>query len=162
MVRKWTGLTQKDFAEKLGVKQGYISRIERGLSVPSNQLLRAISAIYEVDETWLRTGSGPLIIASKRAWADMVEKLPIRKDPINEGLRLLLEAYSEALVRMNKMLSVYKYGRKITDEVRPDVLEARKEMLKLIGRLRFTTDTLMECEREVVTFIKDPEKTKSE
>lgn len=47
------GLTQKNFAESLGIVQGYLSLIERGKKIPSRTLLMAICYVYSVREEWL-------------------------------------------------------------------------------------------------------------
>lgn len=56
-LRRSKGLTQKDFADSLGIVQGYLSGIERGKKIPSYTLLLAIRHIYGVDEDWL-SGEG--------------------------------------------------------------------------------------------------------
>ncbi|MDL2299671.1 helix-turn-helix domain-containing protein [Bacteroides sp. OttesenSCG-928-E20] len=44
--RKNAGLTQKELAERIGADKGYISRIERGLTVPTvATLYRIVSAM---------------------------------------------------------------------------------------------------------------------
>ncbi|MDR2911473.1 MAG: helix-turn-helix domain-containing protein [Bacteroidales bacterium] len=40
--RKNTGLTQEELARRIGADKGYISRIEKGLTVPS------VSALYRI------------------------------------------------------------------------------------------------------------------
>nr|MBP7471517.1 helix-turn-helix transcriptional regulator [Prevotella sp.] len=42
--RKNAGLTQKELAERIGADKGYISRIERGLTVPTVSTLYRIAA----------------------------------------------------------------------------------------------------------------------
>ena len=42
--RKNAGLTQKELAERIGADKGYISRIERGLTVPNVSTLYRIAA----------------------------------------------------------------------------------------------------------------------
>ena len=42
MLRKEKGLTQAELAERIGAEKGYISRIERGLIVPS------VSTLYRI------------------------------------------------------------------------------------------------------------------
>ncbi len=52
------GLTQKAFADSLGIVQGYLSGIERGKKIPSHTLLMALCHIYSVREEWLSGGNG--------------------------------------------------------------------------------------------------------
>lgn len=42
--RKNAGLTQQELAERLGVDKGYVSRLERGLTIPSVSTLYRIAA----------------------------------------------------------------------------------------------------------------------
>lgn len=42
--RKNAGLTQKELAERIGADKGYISRVERGLTVPNVSTLYRIAA----------------------------------------------------------------------------------------------------------------------
>ncbi len=56
-IRKKEALTQKQFAESLGITMSYASRIERGVSTPSESLLRLICLAYKVPLGWLQTGT---------------------------------------------------------------------------------------------------------
>jgi len=105
IIRKGTHQTQQEMASTLGVSLGYISSLESG-AAPSDQFIKSFCRAYNILESWLRTGSGPLINAPTRTWEEIVETQPIRKDPIYEGLRLLFEGYSEALRRMFNTLSI--------------------------------------------------------
>lgn len=58
-LRQAKGLTQKVFADSLGIVQGYLSGIERGKKIPSYTLLMALCHIYKVDEDWLFGGGEP-------------------------------------------------------------------------------------------------------
>ena len=42
--RKKAGLTQKELAERIGANKGYISRLERGLTIPTVSTLYRIAA----------------------------------------------------------------------------------------------------------------------
>jgi repressor LexA len=57
-VRQSRGLTQKEFADSLGIAQGYLSSVERGRKVPSATLLIAMTHLYQLDAQWLSTGEG--------------------------------------------------------------------------------------------------------
>jgi repressor LexA len=51
-------LTQKAFADSLGIVQGYLSGIESGQKIPSHTLLIALCHIHGVSEEWLFNGTG--------------------------------------------------------------------------------------------------------
>lgn len=42
MARKNAGLTQQELAERIGANKGYISRLERGLTIPT------VSTLYKI------------------------------------------------------------------------------------------------------------------
>ena len=58
--RKETGLNQSEYAERLGVKQGIISAMEKGNRNVSDRTIRAICSEFNVNENWLRTGEGEM------------------------------------------------------------------------------------------------------
>ena len=53
-------LTQTEFAESLGIVQGFLSGIERGKKIPSDTLLIALCHHYRINEEWLFTGIGEM------------------------------------------------------------------------------------------------------
>lgn len=59
-VRQISGLTQSQFAERLGLSRNYISLIEIGDRVPSDRTISDICREFGVNESWLRTGVGEM------------------------------------------------------------------------------------------------------
>ena len=55
-VRRNRGLTQRDFAESLGIAQGFLSSIECGKKSPSTTLLIAMMHLYQIEAQWLFSG----------------------------------------------------------------------------------------------------------
>ena len=53
-------LTQKQFAERLGMKQNTIAGYERGRAAPSKATVRNICREFGVNEEWLREGTGEM------------------------------------------------------------------------------------------------------
>lgn len=60
-LRKTLDLTQKDFGERIGIKQNSIALIEGGRNT-SDQTIFAICREFNVNESWLRTGEGNMFI----------------------------------------------------------------------------------------------------
>lgn len=58
-IREYLGLLQSQLAERLAVNSSYISKLERGTSMPSETLIRLLSLLANIDETWLATGQLP-------------------------------------------------------------------------------------------------------
>ena len=59
-LRTILGLSGEKFGEKIGVKRSAISDIERGRNNLSEQNILAICREFNVNEDWLRTGSGEM------------------------------------------------------------------------------------------------------
>lgn len=57
-IRRELGLTQTEFAERIGLKQNSIALIESGKRNISDQAILSICREYGVNEEWLRTGTG--------------------------------------------------------------------------------------------------------
>ena len=59
-LRKALGLSGEKFGEKIGVTRSAISDIERGRNGLSDSNILAICREFNVNEEWLRTGSGEM------------------------------------------------------------------------------------------------------
>lgn len=59
-IRKALGLTQKEFAARIGIKQNTIAQYEIGRNEPIDAVVSLICREYNVDEVWLRTGEGEM------------------------------------------------------------------------------------------------------
>lgn len=69
------GLTQTEFAESLGIVQGFLSGIERGKKFPSDTLLIALCHHYRINEEWLFTGTGEMFRGQDAANSVFAETL---------------------------------------------------------------------------------------
>lgn len=52
--------TQLEFANSLGLTRNYIAMIEIGQRDPSDRTIADICRIFNINETWLRTGEGEM------------------------------------------------------------------------------------------------------
>lgn len=59
-LRKTLGLTLESFGDKVGVGKSTISRIENGTNGLTEQMILSICREFNVNENWLRTGSGEM------------------------------------------------------------------------------------------------------
>lgn len=59
-LRKFLGLTQQEFSEKIGVKRNTVAQYEMGRNPPIDTVITLICREYNVNETWLRTGEGEM------------------------------------------------------------------------------------------------------
>lgn len=65
-IRKANGLTQTDFGEKIGVKGNTITGYETGIRSPSDAIIVSICREFGVNESWLRTGEGEMLLPKSR------------------------------------------------------------------------------------------------
>ena len=59
-LRKTLGLSGEKFGEKIGLKRNSLSQIETGKNNLSEQSILAICREFNVNEEWLRTGTGEM------------------------------------------------------------------------------------------------------
>ena len=57
-VRKMAGLTQGEFALRIGYSKIQVHSVEKGKVIPSNQFLEKIAAEFRISSEWLFTGVG--------------------------------------------------------------------------------------------------------
>lgn len=61
-IRKEVGLLQPEFAERIGIKGATITSYETGSRIPSDTVMLAICREFNVNEHWLRTGEGDMMV----------------------------------------------------------------------------------------------------
>ena len=61
-LRERLGKSQDDFGKDLGLTRNYISLIENGQRNLSDQSIKVLCSLYDVNEKWLRTGNGEMFI----------------------------------------------------------------------------------------------------
>lgn len=59
-IRKAVGLTQTEFAAKLGISRSNIGSYETRATALSSAVIRLVCKTFNVNETWLRTGEGEM------------------------------------------------------------------------------------------------------
>ena len=76
-VRKDSGLTQKEFAERLGIKQNTVASYEMGRIGVSDSVRISICREFGINEQWLREGIGEMKIENfqEERYASNVAKL---------------------------------------------------------------------------------------
>jgi transcriptional regulator with XRE-family HTH domain len=104
-IRKRLGLRQIEFAKKIGVTQAYLSMLELGRSPLSKQNIKLICMYFDVSETWLRTGRGPIFMNSSKTPDDeefimaYMSLLPENRDFLRNTAKSLLDTQIRLLSR---------------------------------------------------------------
>lgn len=98
-LRKTLGLSQKDFARKIGLKQNAISYMEKNGATVTEQNIKTICSQFSVNENWLRTGSGKIFLENKKKqkeFFDIFDELsPILQDYLIKTAKDLLDTQSK-------------------------------------------------------------------
>lgn len=94
-LRKTLNLNQKSFGEKIGLKQNAISYMEKPGATVTEQNIRSICSIFNVNENWLRNGQGKMFIENEKKqqeFFDIFDELsPILQDYLIQTAKTLLE-----------------------------------------------------------------------
>lgn len=64
-VRKYFDLTQREFGERISIKQNSVAQIEMGRNT-SDQTIFSICREFNINETWLRTGEGEMLVQQSK------------------------------------------------------------------------------------------------
>ena len=81
-VRKTVGLTQTEFANRIGLSQNFITQLETGSKNPSDRTLSDICREFSVSEQWLRTGKGEMFVPVEDETAAVVASLLDESNPM--------------------------------------------------------------------------------
>ena len=65
-IRNALGFTQQEFADKIKVKRNTVATYEMGRSVPSDSAIALICSVFNVNEEWLRNGTGEMLIQKSK------------------------------------------------------------------------------------------------
>ena len=65
-LRKTLGLTQQEFADRVGLKRNSLANYETGRNTPMDAVMKSICREFNVNEDWLRTGEGEMFIKQTR------------------------------------------------------------------------------------------------
>lgn len=71
-LRKELRLTQKEFAERIGMKPNTIATYELGRAIPSAPAINNICKEFNVNEAWLRTGEGAMFAKHPSSTLDLL------------------------------------------------------------------------------------------
>ena len=82
LVRKKAGLTQEQFAKKIGTVQNTITGYETGRRNPSGSAITLICKEFNVNENWLRYGQGDMLNYSDEDEEFQAASNEITNDPM--------------------------------------------------------------------------------
>lgn len=82
VIRTSSGLTLDKFSERIGVSRAAMSNIENERRNVTDQMFKSICREFDVNEGWLRYGTGDMFVIPEDEDAVIVEALLSEKDDI--------------------------------------------------------------------------------
>ena len=94
-LRKILGLTQQEFADRLGIKRNAVTNYEVGRNSPAVIVVSLICREFNVSEAWLRTGEGEPF--AKKSRSDEIREYVDRIQGVNDTFKAQFAAALAAL-----------------------------------------------------------------
>lgn len=88
-LRKSLDLTMDAFGSQLGVKRNTISQLENGTNNLTDQMIKSICNTYNVNENWLRNGTGNMFLETQEEFLTNMAK----QYSLSEFDQKLIKAY---------------------------------------------------------------------
>lgn len=100
-LRKALNLSQKDFGKNIGLTQNTISYMEKTGATVTEQNIKTICSQFNVNENWLRTGSGKMFLETEKKhkeFFDIFNELsPTLQDYLIKTAKELLDTQEKLL-----------------------------------------------------------------
>lgn len=104
VVRKKLNLTLEKFGEKIGISKVSVRAIEKGINNPSEQTIKLICSVYNVDYVWLTQGVGEdIFIFIPESKIDQI----MEDYGLTEKERPLVRGYLEAPEEVRQQVADY-------------------------------------------------------
>lgn len=112
-VRRSLDLTQREFGERIGIKQNTIATYEIGRNNPIDAVISIICKEFNISETWLRTGDGDMFVPSPEK---SVDELIQEKGLDDLDKQIILEFIK---LKPEDREAVKKYVRNLAQHISP-------------------------------------------
>jgi len=137
-IRKKDNCSQAFLAKAMGIKQSHVSKIETGKAKPSNQFIKSFCRIFDLNEEWLRYGTGAtyneiLLLETKRALG-LFEKS-------DKKYKIIDDSFSMLDVYMSKIMNW------LEDELRDNYED--KLIKNVIDKMKLARPLLLEAKKEI-------------
>lgn len=127
-LRKSHGLSQKDFATKIGISQRSVSWSEQpGNNVPDSTI-KSLCMAFNVNEDWLRDGTEPMYVESSTFSLEEFVKERGGGELEIEALKAYFEL--EPDIRKELMKKLIKHGMNASGDTLSDVAETEAAYIK--------------------------------
>lgn len=102
-LRRELDVTQQEFADRIGMKRNTIANYETGRNEPSASVISLICREFNVNEEWLRSGSGDMFVQrSQNALSAIAEEYDLSASDL-----ILLEKFVRMKPASRKVIENY-------------------------------------------------------
>ena len=124
-IRKAKDMTQEEFAKRLGIKRNTVATYEVGKSDPSDSAVVLMCTVFNVNESWLRTGEGEPYVELTRE-----KKIEDFFKDVELGTSEFKKAFIEGLAKLTteEWVSLEKICKKMVESVGPVVSEETSDV----------------------------------
>jgi len=123
-LRETLGLSQREFAEKLGKARRTIQHWESGNITPPENVLRLIEQTFSVNPEWLRHGKGEMFLSKQQE----IDPEDLTEEDV---IRLMAQKLVDKVER-----KLRKRGKKLSSKQKEELLETFIEELKEFGEIK--------------------------
>lgn len=95
LIRRKSELNQEEMGNRLGVTKATISRIEKGITNITEQMIKSICREFNVNEDWLRNGTGEMFVKTSNELLDQLAAKYNLKSAEKQAFQALLELSEE-------------------------------------------------------------------
>lgn len=138
VLRKELCLTQSKFAEQIGMSQSGYAQVEKGSKAISNRLIKSICLAFNVNENWLRTGEGKMIIEKEDNFLEQLTKKynlsPAEAQIADYCLNLSSEERAGILKHILNIANIIQHNNSINGINIQDGKLTREEKLKILSK----------------------------
>ena len=113
-LRKALDLTQREFADRVGMKPNTIATYEIGRATPSDPTINNICKEFRVNEPWLRTGEGEMFLPPPRDALDEI----IEQSNLPREFRAVIDKFLD--LKPNQQEAVIEYMHKVAAALAED------------------------------------------
>ena len=111
LLRKELDLSMKKFADRIGLTDGSIAHIEKGVNNPSERTLKLICSEFNVNYAWLTEGEGEMFVEVPDNILDQL----IQEYNLEPENKPILKAYLEA--KPEQRQSIIDFINSITEGI---------------------------------------------
>ena len=125
-LRKSLGLTQQEFADRIGIKRNTLANYEAGRNIPIDAVFTLIAREFSVSEEWLRTGKGEMFsntlydevdaVVEKYHLDEKAKQCILKFVELSDNERSIILNYMEKVVKAIQDADDRKYKKMQSDD----------------------------------------------